>query len=207
MTNTTSWNEAIEAIYDFSFDLALLISIGFILIMVAVFIFVINGIALYKMSKKLNITNEELCFVPFCSSIIFGKVAENYYKTKGIKTFKFSVFLFVLKSLKVVTLGLLLFFTISSTTKIYDFAYQAVIDDTVMTIEMFYSIIPTVICFCVCLAISIAHLVLYFVAFYRICNIFDENNSTVFTIISVILPFLAPIFLLIISKNNPKAEE
>lgn len=207
MTNTTSWNEAIEAIYDFSFDLALLISIGFILIMVAVFLFVINGIALYKMSKKQNITNEELCFVPFCSSIIFGKVAENYYKTKGLKTLKLSIFLFVLKSLKVVTLGLLIFFTISSTTKIYDFAYQAVIDETAMTIEMFYSIIPTVICFCVCLAISIAHLALYFVAFYRICNIFDENNATVFTIVSVILPFLAPIFLLVISKNNPKAEE
>ena len=101
----------------------------------------------------------------------------------------------------------LLYFVIVSATKIYDFAYQAILDDTAMTIEMFSSIIPVVICFCICLAISIAHFVLFFVAFYRICNIFDEKKATVFTAVSVFLPFLAPIFLLIISKNKPKAEE
>lgn len=207
VANNTSWYEAVEVIYDFCFDLAFLISIGFILIMVAVILFVIKGIALYKISKNLNINNRELCFVPLCSPIIFGKVAENFYKTKGLKSAKFSIILPILKILQVFTRVLFLIFTISSASKIYDFAYQAIIEDTAMTIEMFSSVIWVVIFFCVCLAISIAHMIIYFVAFYRICNIFDEKKATIFTIVSVFLPFLAPIFLLVLSKNEPKSEE
>ena len=205
--NNTSFFTAIEEIFGFSLELTVFLIMGVILLAIAITLFVIKGIAIYKMSQKLNIGNAPLSFVPFCSHLIFGKIAENYYKNKGLKPVKFSIILFILKICQFISFGFLLFFVIVSATKIYDFAYQAILDDTTMTIEMFSSIIPVVICFCICLAISIAYFVLFFVAFYRICNIFDEKKATVFTVVSVFLPFLAPIFLLVISKNKTKAEE
>lgn len=182
------------------------ILLGVFLAVIGIALFLVKAVSLYEMSKGMRIKNSYLSFIPFCASLIFGKIAEKGVKKKGLKPTKFSLILFVLKILQYASFGILVCFVIASVNKIYDFAYDAVLNETVMTVEMFSSIIPVVICFCVCFAISIAHVIIYYVAFFRICKIFDKQNATAFTVVSIFLPVLLFIFLFIMSKKEPITE-
>ena len=75
--------------------------------------------------------------------------------------------------------------------------------DSEMTAEMFASIIPVILLTLAEVIVSIAYLVLFYVALWRIYSAYDYNNATLFLVLSIFFTFLAPIFLFVMRKKQP----
>ncbi len=187
----------------FSGVLSIFSLIGIFSSIIGLVMFILKAFSLYEMSKSLGIKNAFLSFVPIVSVFAFGKVAEKYEKKDGSKSAKFGTLLLIFNILQYILLIVFIVLVIIAAFEIYDFAEVAVLEDSTMELSMFASVVPVIICYFALFAISVAVTVLQYVAFWRICGIFDNNNATLFTILSVVFSFLMPIFLFVIRKNKP----
>lgn len=181
--------------------------IGFFTSIIGLVLFVIKGFAIFDMSKKLNLKKNYLGFIPVVSVFAFGRIAEKYRKKDGSKSAKFSVILLIFNILQYLLAIVFIAVTIYAVIEIYGFAENAIIKDVSMELYMFSSLIPVIICYFILFAVSVAYTVLTYVSFWRICEFFNKRNATLYTFLSVIFPFLMPIFLFIIRKNEPQINE
>lgn len=174
---------------------------------ISLILFVIRGFALFDMSKGLNIKNAWMGFVPVLSVFALGKIAENYEKKDGTKASKQGIVLLIFNILQYIAVFVFIVLAVISAIKIYGFADTAIINETVMDLSMFMSLVPVIICYFVLLAISVVFTVLFYIALYRIYSVFDSKNAILYTVLSVFFSFLQPIFLFLIRKNAPKITE
>lgn len=171
---------------------------------ISLIFFVVRGFALFEMTKKLGIKNGWLSFVPMLSVFPLGKISEKYVKKDGSKSAKFGTLLLVFNILQYILVVVFCVFTVIAAIKIADFADGAILNDTAMELSMFSSLIPVIITYFVLMGIAIAYTIMFYIAVWRVFAIFDSNNSTLFTVLSVFFSFLLPIFLIIVRKKEPK---
>ena len=188
----------------------LLIYFGIILIcsIVSAIIYFLNAIGLYEMSYSLGLKNPWYGFIPFLNSFAIGRIAEKYQKKNGAKTAKFSVILLTLEIVMAVLSVITLFSAVSTVIGVASFAAGYLADVTSSAGIGAYnimSILWLVFAAFLLVGVATAYLVVYYIAFWRTCAVFDYKNASLYTVLSVFFSFLAPIFLFVIRKNKPFA--
>ena len=186
----------------------LFIYFGIILIcsIVSAIIYFLNAIGLYEMSYSLGLKNPWYGFIPFLNSFAIGRIAEKYQKKNGAKTAKFSVILLTLEIVMAVLSVIILFSAVSTVIGAASFAAGYLADVTSSAGIGAYnimSILWLVFAAFLLVGVATAYLVVYYIAFWRTCAVFDYKNASLYTVLSVFFSFLAPIFLFVIRKNKP----
>lgn len=171
--------------------------------LIASVLYILMALGIFKMAKKTEIGKPWLSFIPIINTYMFGKVAQCYIKKDGTKSAKFGVALLVLNILKLVFVVLfivaLIITLISTVTLLYD-AYD---NDTSVTAEMFSPFISVIVLYFILLAIAVAYKIVYYVALWRIFAVFNSENATLFTVLSVFFAFLPGIFVFAIRNREP----
>ena len=65
------------------------------------------------------------------------------------------------------------------------------------------TLIPMFFSALVLMGVSIAYIVLYYVALWRIFTAYDYNNATVYFVLTIFFSFLGPIFLFVLRNKQP----
>lgn len=187
-----------------SIKLSTLKLLGASLLTVALIMFVLKALAIFKMSKSLNLKNGWISFVPFLSIVEFGRVAQKYVRKNGAASAKFSVVLPIIYLLQTVLIGV--FFSVlgKSLYKIVNSVAQVMVEETELTKDVFSSFVYVIILFFAIFGVAIAYKISYYVALWRIYAIFNEKNAALFTVLGIFLGLLNPIFLFVIRNRKPK---
>lgn len=170
---------------------------------VALALYLLEAFALFNMAKSAGYSRPWRGFIPFASTFLFGKIAEKYHKKDGKPSAKFGGLLLACEIVMFVLGIAVLGFCVKFIIDIFGFANIAVETDSEMTAEMFASIIPVILLTLAEVIVSIAYIVLFYVALWRIYSAYDYNNATLFLVLSIFFTFLAPIFLFVMRKNQP----
>ncbi len=170
-------------------------------------IYLIRAIAVYKMANKTEGKLSFLAFIPIVNYYTFGKIAEKYNRKGGKPSSKFGATLLSLNILNTVSGIALSVFSVLSVNQILDNAQKAIDGNYDMTVSMLSSVIPVIIFFVILVMLLIITAVVHYVALWRVLAVFDYKNATVFTVLSVLFSVLEPIFLIIVSKNEPFFKE
>ena len=194
----------LELLELFSIKLSTLKLLGISFLAVALILFVLKAIALFKMSKTMDLKNAWISFVPFLSIISFGRISQKYVRKDGSNSAKFSVILPLLYLLQTAlvgyfftTLGKALYKTVNSVA-------QVMLEESELTKDVFSSFVYVIILFLVLFGVAIAYQITYYVALWRIFAIFNEKNAGLFTVLGIFFSFLNPIFLFVIRNQKPK---
>lgn len=165
---------------------------------ISLVMYLLQAFGLYGMAKGSGISAPWRGFIPFANTFLFGKIAERYVKKDGKKSAKFGGLLLAFEILTLVLAFVTIAFTISMI-----FVLAAAENET----DLAYSIVaPMVAMFISCfvlMGVSIAYIVLYYVALWRIFTAFDYNNATVYFVLSILFSFLGPIFLFVLRNKQP----
>lgn len=166
-------------------------------------LYIFNGIGLMKMSNSLGLKHGWISFIPVANIYALGRIAQNYVKQDGRKSAKLGAALLTLYIIMfVISIVFFIFLGIALVT-VFQLAGGAVIEDTVMNVEMFSSFIPVIVFYFVFLAVAIAYIVVYYVALYKIFDMFS-NYGVLFVVLSIFFTSLAPIFIFAIRNGAPK---
>ena len=165
---------------------------------ISLVMYLLQAFGLYGMAKDSGISAPWRGFIPFANTFLFGKIAERYVKKDGKKSAKFGGLLLAFEILTLVLAFVTVAFAISMI-----FVLIAAENET----DLAYSIVaPMVAMFISCfvlMGVSIAYIVLYYVALWRIFTAFDYNNATVYFVLSILFSFLGPIFLFVLRNKQP----
>lgn len=165
---------------------------------IAVTMYLLQAFGLYGMAKGSGIGRPWRGFVPFANTFLFGKIAERYVKKDGKKSAKFGGLLLAFEILTlvlaVVTMAFAIgmVFVLATAENETDLAYSIVAPLLAMLISCF-----------LLMGVSIAYVVIYYVALWRIFTAFDYNNATVYFVLSIFFSFLGPIFLFVLRNKQP----
>ncbi len=166
-------------------------------------LFVLGGLGIYDMSKKLGISSPWLGFIPVLQCFALGRIGERYIKRDGKPSAKLGKLLLILKIAEyILAIVFFIIFFIAIFTIIAN-VDAAIEDDTQLVMGMFSSLIAVIVLYFLVLAVAITYSVIYYVTLWRVFGIFDNKNATLYLVLSIFFSFLTPIFLLIIKNNNP----
>ncbi len=171
---------------------------------IGIICYILQAIGLFKMGKSLSISNPWLSFIPVANIFSLGRVAQKYVKRDGSSSAKFSIWLLVLYILNFVVGCATIIFLFKFIFSIAGYATNAIVDETALTAEMFSGFIPVLILYIIILAISITYQVLYYIALWRVFAIFNNEQATLFLVLSLFFNILPPIFIIAISGAEPK---
>ncbi|MGN0494188.1 MAG: hypothetical protein ACI4F7_11115 [Acutalibacteraceae bacterium] len=165
--------------------------------------YLLEAIALFKMAKTAGFSAPWRSFIPFASTFLFGKLAEKYRRKDGKPSAKFGGILLALEIIMLIVSIAFCVFAIYAVLIVIQYADISVTAGTDMTLDMFSSLIPMILIYIVLIGVSIAYIVLFYVALWRIYASFDYGNATLFLVLSIFFSFLAPIFLFVIRNKQP----
>ncbi len=174
------------------------ILIFLILLLVFLFAFLVlavifQGIGIMKMHQNLGLKHGWFAFIPVLNIYAFGKVAEQYVKSDGSKSAKFSKILLIGQIVNLISTSFSLF--VSLITAIGDeAAWSTNIMATILLSSFFISLLQ--------LGIGIALSVVLYVAMWRMFAIFSQN-PTLNLIICIFISFVQPFIIFAIRNNEP----
>jgi len=167
-------------------------------------LYILNALGIMNMSDSLGINLSWLGFIPVASLFQMGRIGERYVKRDGRPSAKFSIWLLISGILMAILAILLVVFTVVFVISTMSYAEEAINGNSPMNIDMFAGAIPVIIVTILLLAVEVTYFILYYVNLWRIYAIFDNNNATLFLVLSIFFSFLAPIFMFIIRNKEPK---
>ena len=184
----------------------LIIFASILSVAIALVIYVLRAIGVYTMAKSAGVSAPWMAFVPLVNGFTFGAIAEKYVKRDGSKTVKFSwilLFLSVAKSLLSIV-----FLVVSVIQTRQFFALLESNQEFSIPQEAMRAFFPVVFLFFLIAGIGLAHLILHYVATYRLFLIFHYQNAALFTTLSVLGMLFAsdliePILLFVVRKHTP----
>lgn len=165
---------------------------------IALVMYLLEAFGLYGMAKGSGIGRPWRGFVPFANIFLFGKIAERYVKKDGKKSAKFGGLLLAFEILTLVLAFVTMAFVISMIFVLATAENETELVNSII-VPMFAMLIS---CF-VLIGVSIAYVVIYYVALWRIFTAFDYNNATVYFVLSILFSFLGPIFLFVLRNKQP----
>ena len=186
-------------------------SLGITVIIAAVFALIfhiLQGFALNRMAKGLQIERGWLAFVPIANMYILGLIAEKYLKGDN-KPSKYSKILYWLLIIEVFLCIVLLILTLSFMILMLKNIESAVNNNKPLTADMFSNFIPVIVVYFVLLAIAIVYKVYKNIALWRIYGMYLNNKkfALLYLILSIIFGFTAPILLFSVSRHTPVFKE
>ena len=198
----------------------IILSVEIIGALVAVACYVMEGIALMNMAKNLGIEHPWMSWIPFAKPYLFGKISDS----KNKKSLKIALLVLpiVLAVLMIVFLIIYanMIFTIIApilsnpsfeTLPAETLSYVPLVSDSQIH-ELMQTVFLMIPISLVISGVSIAFTVLYFIAYYRICNKFSKDGAIGFFIGGLVAALLGvsiviPILLLVMSRKTPVSED
>lgn len=182
-------------------------SLGLTVVLAAVFALgfhILQGFALNRMSKGLNIERGWLSFVPIANMYILGLVAEKYL-IGDKKPPKYSKILYWLLIIEVFLCLIFLILTLSFMILMLKNIESAVNDNLPLTADKFSNFIPVIVVYFILLAVSIVYKVYKSIALWRIYSMYVKNEkfAVMYLILSIIFGFTAPLLLFSVSRHTP----
>lgn len=174
---------------DFTAGLAFVIIYFVVIFGISITMYLFEAFGLYRMGQRLGFKNPWLAFVPVANVYALGKVAEQYVKNDGKPSAKFSK---ILLTLNIIILAIAVLFVVFAVVAAVLFSNRVAI------------FIPIILGYLALIGIAIAQSVVYYIALWRIFAIYDNNNATVFLVLSIFISFLYPIFLFVLRNKEPK---
>lgn len=170
---------------------------------VALALYILRAVGIYKMALNAGIKQPWIAFVPVANAYTFGLIAEKNNRKKTTEKTKFSVVLLTLR-----IIGTLFFVAaavtfVIATSKILTFAYTAYENDTKLSLEALGSIVLPIVLFAVFTLVTLAFIIIRYIALWRIYNAYDSSNAAAYTVVSVLFNFTDPIFLFILRNRTP----
>lgn len=165
---------------------------------IALAMYLLEAFGLYGMAKGSGIGKPWRGFIPFANTFLFGKIAERYVKKDGKKSAKFGGLLLAFEILTLVLAFVTMAFVISMI-----FVLATAENETELTNSIIVPMFAMLISCFVLMGVSIAYIVLYYVALWRIFTAYDYNNATVYFVLSILFSFLGPIFLFVLRNKQP----
>lgn len=165
---------------------------------IALVMYILQAFGLYGMAKGSGIGKPWRGFIPFANTFLFGKIAERYVKKDGKPSAKFGGLLLAFEILTLVLAVVTMAFAINVFSVLFAYLAYDTGDTAIIsaTVSMIFSSIVLV-------GVSIAYVVIYYVALWRIFTAFDYNNATVYFVLSIFFSFLGPIFLFVLRNKQP----
>lgn len=165
--------------------------------------YILTAIGLFLIANKLQLKNAWVAFIPVAQVYVLGKIIGVLPLMKKIHPNAASRLL----TFELLSFGLSIFGTILLSLSVGEFFLSgflsgAVVLDpdkinTPLLLLSYLFIIPSAV-------FAIIAFVYRIFAYIRLFKLFDPQHYVVFTVLGVIFPFLAGIFMLIISKYNPQ---
>lgn len=173
------------------------ILIFLILLLVFLFAFLVlavifQGIGIMKMHQNLGLKHGWFAFIPVFNIYAFGKVAEQYVKSDGSKSAKFSKILLIGQIINLILASSLFFSLITTIGDVNGFS------TSVMTTILLSSLVVSFLQ----LGIGIALSVVLYVAMWRMFAIFSQN-PTLNLILCIFISFVQPFIIFAIRNNEP----
>ncbi len=191
---------------DFTAGLAFIIIYFVVIFGISITMYLFEAFGLYRMGQRLGFKNPWLAFVPVANVYALGKVAEQYVKNDGKPSAKFSK---ILLTLNIIILAIAVLFVVLAVVSAVMFTtattaniVEGSVDESMM--GGIAIIIPLLLGYLALIGIAIAQSVVYYIALWRIFAIYDNNNATVFLVLSIFISFLYPIFLFVLRNKEPK---
>lgn len=202
------FNSFLEALkeWDLTINRNFLVLLG-IIILIRIIFWLFGAIGAYKLAKAEEIKNADLAFVFPCYPFVLGRLAEKYEREDGKKITKLKGWL---TGFYILSFVLCIAFVISfilSFTEITNFAVESINNDSSMTIEMFKSAIYVIALFFITLASVLIYYVIYIIVLSRIFKLYDNKNSTAFTVISALIRSISPFFVFLTALKNGKEKD
>ncbi len=169
--------------------------------MVSLLFYIFQSIGLFKMSKTLSFAHPWMAWVPIFNIYTFGKIGSRYVKQNGRSSANFGGWLTGLYIAQLITaIGciasiipfILTVFEMESTGTDIRPDNTVIVATLVLIISAFAVFI-----------ISIAYLVVYYIALWRVYAVFSNENATVFLIISILFNVATPFIIFAIRNNEP----
>ncbi len=174
---------------------------------IGIVMYLLQALGLYNMGKTLQLSKPWLSFIPVANVYALGKIAENYIKADGRKSAKFGTILLILYiALYVILFGFMIFaFILFAVELASDPAVNAYLEGEQFAASAAFTVVlPLVIGYVLMLGISIASMIVLYVAYWRVFAIFDRQNATMYLVLSIFFSFLAPIFLFVLRNRQPE---
>lgn len=165
---------------------------------IALVMYLLEAFGLYGMAKGSGIGKPWRGFIPFANTFLFGKIAERYVKKDGKKSARFGGLLLAFEILTLVLAFVTMAFVIGMI-----FVLATTENETELTNSIIVPMFAMLISCFVLMGVSIAFVVIYYVALWRIFTAFDYNNATVYFVLSILFSFLGPIFLFVLRNKQP----
>lgn len=187
-----------------SADIKVIVTMIFVILLFGSFISfmlsVVNSLGLYEMTKTLGIKSKWFAFFPFFRSVAFGKLADC---AKGTAT---SFFRKILLILNVMYFSLLIIGLVGFHLGFVDTVFKAdeiLLKNGTVNVSVLSPLLVPVIIIGISLVIYLIYRVFYYICICRIFSAFAPKKAVVYTVFSVLFPFIAPLFLFFIRKNKP----
>ncbi|MBO5211180.1 MAG: hypothetical protein J6B80_04535 [Clostridia bacterium] len=158
-----------------------------------------KAIAIFKMSKKLNINMPWLSFVPYCLPFAYGRIAEMYNKNHFKKPIKYSILLLILQFVPgflVFILYFFLFAIVFAAAALMNIPGMEVI--AVILILLFYFIF-----FAVAMAIAFFVNLFNYLACWNVFAIFGGEKNVLLFIASITIG-IEPFVLFALRNKEPQ---
>ncbi len=158
-------------------------------------LWIFKAIAVFKMSKTLNLSLPWIVFVPYALPFAYGRIAEHYNKNFFKKPIKFSILLLILQFLPdiVATILVILFIPI--------FVVSALINsEAIMIIGFLFAYF---VMFVVLIVITLAINFFNILACWNVFGIFGGEKSIILFLISVTLG-IEPFILFALRNKEPQ---
>lgn len=170
---------------------------------VALALYILRAVGIYKMALNAGIKQPWIAFVPVANAYTFGLIAEKNNRKKTTEKTKFSVVLLTLRIIGTVFFVAAAVTFVIATSKILTFAYTAYENDTNLSLEALGSIVLPIVLFAVFTLVTLAFIIIRYIALWRIYNAYDSSNAAAYTVVSVLFNFTDPIFLFILRNRTP----
>lgn len=170
---------------------------------VALALYILRAVGIYKMALNAGIKQPWIAFVPVANAYTFGLIAEKNNRKNTTEKTKFSVVLLTLRIIGTVFFVAAAVTFVIATSKILTFAYTAYENDTKLSLEALGSIVLPIVLFAVFTLVTLAFIIIRYIALWRIYNAYDSSNAAAYTVVSVLFNFTDPIFLFILRNRTP----
>lgn len=165
--------------------------------------YLLQALATFKMAQAVGLKRPFFAFIPVLRQLNLGKIAEKHRKNETEKPKKTGLCLCLLSVATVISGAGLMLFSASSAVKIYGFALAALENGTEMLPEQFISLVPVILFFVLLFLTLLAEKIVYYIVLHRVFLLFGEENAVIYTVLSVIFGFTAPIFLFLLKNREP----
>ena len=166
---------------------------------ISLVMYLLQAFGLYGMAKGSGISAPWRGFIPFANTFLFGKIAERYVKKDGKRSAKLGGLLLAFEILTLVFACAVVVFSIGMLAVVIGYMNS----EAEMETAVISTLIPMFFSALVLMGVSIAYIVLYYVALWRIFTAYDYNNATVYFVLTIFFSFLGPIFLFVLRNKQP----